>query len=213
MSESHIHYFFHIHSNLALYPWFYPLHCAKLSLIQPTWSAHPITWFSLYGIRIPYFPLCDIRIPLFSLYSNATQTFERQGHGSLTTDVKLRVAHALGLPGRFPRHRLQRKPLVSDPGMHHGTCVTQVPRCMSGSLTRSGGENVPGATRNFTYLTGGPLFWIGRCYGLLWTLHCPNGRYCDVTMINPLLFHGIRPDLILQLSYTWFTANAVFIVF
>ena len=22
---------------------------------------------------------------------------------------------------RFPRHRLQRKPLVSDPGMHHGT--------------------------------------------------------------------------------------------
>ena len=24
---------------------------------------------------------------------------------------------------RFPLHRLQRKPLVSDPGMHHGTCV------------------------------------------------------------------------------------------
>ena len=22
----------------------------------------------------------------------------------------------------FPRHRLQRKPQVSDPGMHHGTC-------------------------------------------------------------------------------------------
>ena len=35
----------------------------------------------------------------------------------------------------FPRHRLQRKPLVSDPGMHHGTCVTHVPWCMSGSLT------------------------------------------------------------------------------
>ena len=45
---------------------------------------------------------------------------------------------------RFPRHRLQRKPLVSDPGMHHGTCVTHVPWCMSGSLTRDGGENVPG---------------------------------------------------------------------
>ena len=25
---------------------------------------------------------------------------------------------------RFPSHRLQMKPLVSDPGMHHGTCVT-----------------------------------------------------------------------------------------
>ena len=58
---------------------------------------------------------------------------------------------------RFPRHRLQRKPLVSDAGMHHGTCVTHVPWCMSGLLTRGGGENVPGipsacATRNFTYL-------------------------------------------------------------
>ena len=27
---------------------------------------------------------------------------------------------------RSPLHRLQRKTLVSDPGMHHGTCVTYV---------------------------------------------------------------------------------------
>ena len=27
---------------------------------------------------------------------------------------------------RFPRQRLQRKPLVSDPGMHHDMCVTHV---------------------------------------------------------------------------------------
>ena len=58
---------------------------------------------------------------------------------------------------RFPLHRLQRKPLVSDPGMHQGTCVTHVPWCMSGSQTRGGGENDPGipgvcATRNFVYL-------------------------------------------------------------
>ena len=44
----------------------------------------------------------------------------------------------------FPTRRLQRKPLVSDPGMHHGTCETHVPWCMSGSLTCCGGENVPG---------------------------------------------------------------------
>ena len=61
----------------------------------------------------------------------------------------------------FPRHRLQRKPLVSDPGMHHGTCITHVPWCMSGSLTHGGGENVPGipgacTTLRFTYLTRGP---------------------------------------------------------
>ena len=65
---------------------------------------------------------------------------------------------------RFPRHRLQRKPLVSDPGMHRGTCLKLVSWCMPGSLTRSGGENVPGipgacATSNFTYLVRGPLWW------------------------------------------------------
>ena len=40
----------------------------------------------------------------------------------------------------FPRHRLQRKPLLCDPGVHHGTCATHVPWCMSGSLTRGGGK-------------------------------------------------------------------------
>ena len=43
-----------------------------------------------------------------------------------------------------PRRRFRRKPLLSDPGMHHGTCVTHVPWCMSGSLTCGDGENVPG---------------------------------------------------------------------
>ena len=61
----------------------------------------------------------------------------------------------------FPRHRFQRKPLVNDPGMHHGTCATHVMHmtwCMSGSLTRCGGEHVPGAsaTRNFRYLARDP---------------------------------------------------------
>ena len=44
----------------------------------------------------------------------------------------------------FPRRRFQRKPLVSDPDMHHGTCVTHVPWCMSGSHTCGNGENVIG---------------------------------------------------------------------
>ena len=62
---------------------------------------------------------------------------------------------------RFPRHRFQRKPLVSDPGMNHGARLMHVPWCMSGSLTSGGGENVPGipgacATRNFAYLVKGP---------------------------------------------------------
>ena len=66
------------------------------------------------------------------------------------------------MPGTFSRHQLKRKPLVSDPGMHHGTCVTHVPWCMSGSQTGGGGKNVPGipgacATCSFTHLARGPL--------------------------------------------------------
>ena len=38
---------------------------------------------------------------------------------------------------RFPHHRVQRKPLVSDPGMHHGTCITHLPWCMSGYASRN----------------------------------------------------------------------------
>ena len=62
---------------------------------------------------------------------------------------------------RFPRHQLQKKPLVNDPGRHHGTCVTHVPWFMSGSPTCGGVENVPTipgacATYNFTYLARGP---------------------------------------------------------
>ena len=29
----------------------------------------------------------------------------------------------------FPHYRLQRKPLVSDPGMHHGTCLPHLDAC------------------------------------------------------------------------------------
>ena len=41
---------------------------------------------------------------------------------------------------RFPHHRLQMKPPVSYPGMHHSTCVTHVLWCMWGTLIRGGGE-------------------------------------------------------------------------
>ena len=76
---------------------------------------------------------------------------------------------------RFPRHQIQRMPLVSDPGMHHGTCVTHVPCCMSGSPIRGGGETVPGipgacATHNFTYLARGPCFQV-RLWYLWWFYH------------------------------------------
>ena len=91
----------------------------------------------------------------------------------------------------FPSHRLQRKPLVSDPVMHHGTCVTHVPWCMSGSLNRGGGENVPGipgtcATHNFTYLARGP-----RTYSTKPTLH--RNIHCWQFQQNMIHFVTISP--------------------
>ena len=62
-------------------------------------------------------------------------------NGPLTRCIKLRVAHEPGMPGMpgtSSPPRLQRQPLVNDPDMHQGTCVTHVPWCMSGSLTRGG---------------------------------------------------------------------------
>ena len=46
--------------------------------------------------------------------------------GPLTRYVNLCVAHTLVCRGRFSCHRRQRKPLVSDSGKDHGTCVTHV---------------------------------------------------------------------------------------
>ena len=37
----------------------------------------------------------------------------------------------------------KRDVLVSDPGVHHGMCVTHMTWCMSGLVNRGGGENVP----------------------------------------------------------------------
>ena len=75
-------------------------------------------------------------------------------HGPLTIFVKLRVAHAPGMPGNvFPATDLKGSPWAA----------THVPWCMPGSLTRGGGENLPGilgtcATGDFTYLSRGPWF-------------------------------------------------------
>ena len=91
-------------------------------------------------------------------------SFNKYSNGPFTRYAILRVAHAPGMPGTFsPPRRL------SDPDMHHGTCVTHVPWCIPGSLT-SGflwsrwREIVPGipgscATRNFTYPVRSP--WRG----------------------------------------------------
>ena len=54
----------------------------------------------------------------------------RKPHGPLARYVNFPVAHAPRMAGTsYPPLR------ISDPDMHHGTCVTHVPWCLPGSLT------------------------------------------------------------------------------
>ena len=83
----------------------------------------------------------DILLNVGYIQSNATATL----HLIQWASYQIRKIAGCACAGNvFPRHRFQRKPLVSDPGMHHGTCGTHVPWCMSGSLTCGDGVNVPG---------------------------------------------------------------------
>ena len=109
-----------------------------------------------------------------TIYTPVWGNSNNRSHGPLNRHEILPVAHAPGLPGTFSPPPTSRKPLVSDPGMHHGTCVTHVSWFVSGSLTRIDGENVPdipGAcrTQTFAYLVRGPcsvartmtIYWMG----------------------------------------------------
>ena len=128
----------------------------------------------LYKDDTPYPPkLFQIYIYAYIIYhakTNNYSTWSRAGTslrllptmGLLPDTLNCRLRMRRDCRQRFPRYRLQLKPLVSDPGMRDGRCVTHVPWCMSGLLTYGGGENVPGipgacATRNFMYLVRGPL--------------------------------------------------------
>ena len=89
---------------------------------------------------------------------------------------KIPGAHAPGMPRRF-----SQLPQVSDPDMHHGTCVTHVPWCMSGSLTsgflwnRRRGKTFPAfpahAQPAIFYVSGKrPMIWSAELSE--WTCVC-----------------------------------------
>ena len=101
---------------------------------------------------------------------------------------------------RFPRHWLQTKPLVSGPDMDHGTCVTHVPWCMSGLLTRGYGINVPGipgawATRKFMYLARGPcpdsIYLVPLPFQPLWPSVLRMAQACSVHQMSLVVVSGL----------------------
>ena len=123
-------------------------------LSSGAFAAHPYParHLSSYRLRTPIHPECAISMgwckkdvtPLLTHWrclscTNPSIYVVAVGNASsrrclllyepLARYVKLRVAHAPGMPGTF-----SPPPQVSDPDMHHDTCVTHVPRCMPGSL-------------------------------------------------------------------------------
>ena len=81
-----------------------------------------------------HFTMCIIAIysfqRLFQQQRWSKSAFDLR-NGPLTRCVEFWVAHAPEMTGTFPHDRLQRKPLVNDPGMHHSMHVLW---CMSGTL-------------------------------------------------------------------------------
>ena len=109
---------------------------------------------------------------------------------------------------RFPRHQLHRKPLISDPGMHHGTCVTHVPWCMSGSVTR---KNIKRHTANTIVSWPNPKqWWRGkRCafYKMdSYHIYMENKAVVDY-LLTPMRF---APIIIIQMaSNRWFDIKRI----
>ena len=83
------------------------------------------------------------RLRFVGLKYQKSISFKVPRYGPLTRYVQFRVVHAPGMPRTFSRYWFLRKPLVSDPGMHHATCVTHVPWYMSEWLTRGAGKTFP----------------------------------------------------------------------
>ena len=100
--------------------------------VREIWSVHPVLVTKGGNIANNW----EVQVH-YSLSSNFYWGYLLQSlpggrfrYGPLARYVELQFAHAPGMPGTFS------PPLrFSDPDMHHGTCVTHVPWCMSGSLT------------------------------------------------------------------------------
>ena len=71
------------------------------------------------------------RAPVDCIYKWVTETCGKRWHAKTSSWAPCQICNTVpGMSGTF-------SPRVSDPDMHHGTCVTHAPWCMSGSLTSS----------------------------------------------------------------------------
>ena len=106
----------------------------------------------------------------------------------------------LQMPGTF-----SLPPRVTDPGMHHGTCVAHVPWCMPGSLasgflwSRWRGKRSRHSRRvrkpQFAYLTRGPWYIESKC-----DLQPPKYRIIIVNKFNSIHNNVIKSRSVIPLD-------------
>ena len=95
----------------------------------------------LYDLTSPSLLKCDLQYLNLTGIENVSISLICPLHDQQWASCQIREIAGCACAGYVGTHQLQRKPLASDSGIHRGTCVTHVPWCMSGSLTRDGGEN------------------------------------------------------------------------
>ena len=136
-------------------------HCGNKTILRPSYRHNVISHTgktSLYWIGAQVPMSNDV---MWSYFPRASYQIRKIAGCTCTGDAG----------NVFPATDFQGYRLVSYPGMHHGTCVTYVPWCMTGSLTYGGRENVSGAcaNRNFKYLARGP--WKSWLYPICMITH------------------------------------------
>ena len=116
---------------LLIYPQISRSILATEWLGQTKSTAHLVMRFSYYR-QILCLPRVWISTNAAVITCTSNDMIAFKGQWASCQIRKIAGAHAPGMPGTF-----SPSPQVSDPDMHHGTCVTHVPWCMPGSLTSS----------------------------------------------------------------------------
>ena len=101
----------------------------------------------------------------------------------------------------FPHRRFRRKPLVSDPGMHHGTCVTCRDACRD-RLPAVAGKTFPAFPAH-----AHPQFCVSGKRPIAWeSYHCRfdnNTVFSQRYVVFTVHFFEGRIHIDIQVTQTW----------
>ena len=132
-----------LRSSLPVHSIYIHSHCAKWLMSQwPTFAKLPTLVPCIHDQAFGCYGECNLMRPdrtklaikrrwhCMLLWVDVIRHNKGSSMGLLPDTSNCGLRMRLGCRERFPRHRLQRKPLVSDLGMHHGTWCMSLPMCI-----------------------------------------------------------------------------------